>query len=190
MSIATVPAPCPAPAPGAVPALGQAPASAAAPAGSPRRPWDLELVVAEATYLAPGIRHVVLRDPDGRPLPSYVPGSHLVIECGGRSNAHSLTGCGDAPDEYGISVLNRPDGRGGSAAVHRLLVGETVRAAAPRSAFAPVATARRHLLIAGGIGITPMLSHLRAALDWGRHAELLYSYRPRRAAHVEEVREL
>jgi ferredoxin-NADP reductase len=113
-----------------------------------------------------------------------------VLECGGRTNAYSLTGSGDAPEEYSISVLHRPDGRGGSSAVHRLLAGERVLASRPRSAFAPAATARRHLLIAGGIGITPMVSHLRAALDWNRPAELLYSYRPGGAAHLDEVRRL
>lgn len=169
------------------------PAAAPARTGRPERLQGksrLELVVARAAYLAPGIRQVVLRDPGNRQLPSYAPGSHLVLECGGRTNAYSLTGPGDAPDEYSISVLHRPEGRGGSSAVHRLLVGERVLASPPRSAFAPVATARRHLLIAGGIGITPLLSHLRAALDWGRPAELLYCYRPDGAAHLEEVRQL
>ncbi|MGO4145653.1 2Fe-2S iron-sulfur cluster-binding protein [Paenarthrobacter sp. YAF11_1] len=150
----------------------------------------LELVVADATYLTQDIREIVLRDPCRQNLPSYAPGSHLVIECEGHANPYSLTGSGDSPAEYRISVLHCPDGRGGSSAVHRLGLGERVRVSLPRSAFPPVASARHHLLIAGGIGITPTLSHLRAAASWGKSAELLYTYRPQQAAHLDEIRDL
>ncbi|MBO1267273.1 PDR/VanB family oxidoreductase [Arthrobacter cavernae] len=153
----------------------------------------LELAVADSKYIAPDIREIVLRRISAgqqEVLPSYIPGSHIVIECGGRANAYSLTGSGDSPEEYRISVQLRPDGRGGSSAVHRFRHGERVKVSGPRSAFPPVATARRHLLIAGGIGITPILSHLRAAAAWGREAELLYSFRPGHAAHLEDIRAL
>ncbi len=150
----------------------------------------LDLVVADSSYQAAGIRELVLRHPGRAILPSFAPGSHIVIECEGHTNAYSLTGSGDFPEEYRISVLYCPDGRGGSAAVHRLMHGEQVRVSAPRSAFPPVANARRHLLFAGGIGITPMVSHLRAAAEWGRDAELLYSYRPGQDAHLSDVQAL
>jgi ferredoxin-NADP reductase len=150
----------------------------------------LELLVTEAVDEAPGIRSLVLRAPDGARLPSYVPGSHIIIRCGGRSNAYSLTGTGEDPREYPVSVLQVASGNGGSAAIHRLAVGDRVTVSRPRSAFAPVATARRHLLVAGGIGITPMLSHLRAGRRWGRPVELLYSYRPGRGAHLQALRAL
>ena len=89
-----------------------------------------------------------------------------------------------------MSVLNRVDGRGGSRWIHGLSVGDTVAAREPRSAFAPVLRARRHLLIAAGIGITPMVSHLRSARRWGRDARLLYIHRPGRGAHVDEIKAL
>ncbi|WP_171074605.1 PDR/VanB family oxidoreductase [Nonomuraea basaltis] len=152
---------------------------------------DMTLVVQDADLVANGIRSLRLGRPDGGPLPRYVPGSHLVVECGdGRRNAYSLTGSGTASTEYRISVLHKPDGRGGSSWMHRVPVGDTVRVTAPRSAFAPVATARRHLLIAGGIGVTPLLSHTRAAAEWGRPFTLLYGYRPGAGAHLDELREL
>jgi ferredoxin-NADP reductase len=69
-------------------------------------------------------------------------------------------------------------------------VGDVVVADRPRSAFAPVSTARHHLLIAGGIGITPMLSHAREAVRWRRDFTLLYGHRPGAAAHLEELRQL
>ena len=58
--------------------------------------------------------------------------------------------------------------------MHGLAVGQRLRASSPRSAFAPIANARAHLMIAGGIGITPFLSHLEAARNLGRRVELLY----------------
>jgi dimethylamine monooxygenase subunit B len=147
----------------------------------------LLLEVAAVGDAAPGVRTVALRRPDGGLLQGYAPGSHLVLECGDRRNAYSLTGDGMPAEEYRISVLLCPDGAGGSASVHRLRPGDVVATSRPRSAFAPVSTARHHLLVAGGIGITPMLSHARAALRWGRSFTLLYGHRPGAGAHRDEL---
>ena len=164
--------------------------SPTAPAGARdfRRP--LRLRVVDVRPAAAGIRSVTFVDADGHPLPGHPAGSHLVLTCGERRNAYSITSPGSAPESYTISVLLVPTGRGGSQWVHRLQVGDVVGAARPRSAFAPVATARHHLLIAGGIGITPMLAHAREAVRWGRDFTLLYGYRPGAGAHLPELREL
>lgn len=136
----------------------------------------------------PGIRTMTLARRDRGPLPSFTPGSHLVIEYPGGANAYSLTGETAAPREYVVSVLDCADGRGGSRWIHReLSVGDTVCVREPRSAFAPVLRARRHLLIAAGIGITPMVSHLRSARRWGRDVQLLYIHREGRGAYVDEI---
>ena len=148
---------------------------------------ELLLEVAAVTDAAPGIRALTLRDPGGSLLPGHAPGSHVVLSCGERRNAYSLTGDGAPSPECRISVLLCPDGAGGSAFVHSLAVGDLVSVSRPRSAFAPVATARHHVLVAGGIGITPMLSHARAAVRWGRSFELLYGHRPGAGAHREEL---
>ncbi|NKX51828.1 oxidoreductase, partial [Arthrobacter deserti] len=44
----------------------------------------------------------------------------------------------------------------------------------PRSLFAPVSSGRHHVLVAGGIGVTPLLSHAQAAVRWGRSFEFIY----------------
>lgn len=156
----------------------------------------LKLVVAAIDDTIADIRTLTLRHPDDAPLPSFTPGSHLVIECGGRgapANAYSLTGDGISPDVYVISVLRAgADGApSGSRWIHEeLAVGDTVAARPPRSAFAPVLRAHRHLLVAAGIGITPMVSHLRSSRRWGRDTRLLYLHRPGRHAYVDTVREL
>jgi ferredoxin-NADP reductase len=150
----------------------------------------LDLVLATVEDQTAAVRSFTLRDPDGAVLPGYVPGSHIMVECGPKANAYSLTGSGTHPSEYTISVLRIDSGDGGSAALHGLSPGDQVRVSPPRSAFAPVANARRHVLVAAGIGITPILSHARAAAEWGRNIRVLYSYRPGAAAHLEDMRRL
>ncbi|WP_445169777.1 PDR/VanB family oxidoreductase [Mycolicibacterium sp. Dal123E01] len=151
----------------------------------------MTLVVVGVDDHVPGIRTLTLAPPDRSVLPSFTPGSHLVIQCAGGANAYSLTGATTAPRDYVVSVLECPRGRGGSRWIHQsLAVGATVEAHLPRSAFAPVLRARRHLLIAAGIGITPMVSHLRSARRWGRDARLLYIHREGRGAYLDEIRSL
>ncbi|HXR44329.1 MAG TPA: oxidoreductase, partial [Pseudolysinimonas sp.] len=123
-------------------------------------PDGMELVVESTVAQTHRVRSFILRRPDGGRLPSFTPGSHVVVHTGGRRNAYSLTGPASAPSFYSISVLRLDGGLGGSVALHELTPGERVLVSHPRSAFAPVATARHHLLIAAGVGITPMLSHV------------------------------
>jgi dimethylamine monooxygenase subunit B len=152
---------------------------------------SLELTVTAIDDGVPTIRTLTLARQDRTPLPSFTPGSHIVLQCGGVTNAYSLTGDSVAPAEYVISVLDCPNGAGGSRWVHReLAVGDVVSVAPPRSAFAPVLRARRHLFVAAGIGITPMISHLRSARRWGRETQVLYVHRSGRGAYVDETKAL
>lgn len=150
---------------------------------------NLDLVVVRACQVAPDIREVVLARADRGLLPPYPPGSHVIVECGTQRNAYSLTGSGMAPSEYAIAVL-RKHGGAGSEHMHRIQVGDTVRVTTPRNAFPLVNTARRHLLIAGGIGITPLLSHARHAVRWGCDVQLLYRHRPGAGAYLVELEAL
>ena len=150
----------------------------------------LQLEVTDVTRQTESIVSITFADSSGASLPSYVPGSHLVVQCGTGANAYSLTGSGTAPSEYTISVLQVADGAGGSLAMHRLAPGDLVYVSRPRSAFAPAATARHFLLVAAGIGITPVLSHARACAEWGIAADLIYVHRPGAGAHVTEAKEL
>ena len=168
------------------------PAPVTPPAQPPgRRRAELELVVAAAVPLAPGIRQLTLVASDGAPLPSHPPGANLGLRWRpGRINSYSLTGDGDSPAAYQVSVLNVDGGAGGSAWAHALREGTRVGAIAPRSGFIPAAKARRHLLIAGGIGITPLLSHARWHVRWKNDFALYYVHRKGRAPHLDELRDL
>ncbi len=158
----------------------------------------LKLTVAAVDDSVGGVRTLTLTHVDDAALPSFTPGSHIVVECeapGRPANAYSLTGDAVAPEAYVISVLRRAGETGGAPSgsqwIHdELAVGDTLIARPPRSAFAPVLRARRHLLVAAGIGITPMISHLRSARLWGRDARLLYIHRVGRGAYLDTIRDL
>ncbi|WP_349827387.1 PDR/VanB family oxidoreductase [Brevibacterium litoralis] len=94
------------------------------------------------------------------------------------------------PTSYTIAMLRQDTGRGGSRWVHTLRPGDRVRTSRPRGAFPPVATSRKHLLVAGGIGVTPVLSHARAAARAGRPVQVLYRFRPDAGSHLADLQEL
>ncbi|MBD0024000.1 2Fe-2S iron-sulfur cluster binding domain-containing protein [Gordonia pseudamarae] len=150
-----------------------------------------EMRVVEITELTAGIKHFRFAAPDGSMLTPYAPGSHIIItigDGGDRRNAYSLVDDGMYPTTYAISVLRRGEG-GGSDWLHEHLVpGMAVEIEGPRSMFAPVGDQRHALLVAGGVGVTPVLSHARALLRDGNTAEIVYSYRPGHAAHLEDLR--
>ena len=130
-----------------------------------------KLILAEP---APGVRTIRLVPAAGTRLAPYAPGSHVEVECGDVRNAYSLIGDPRDTASYAISVLRCEDGSGGSRYLHDAVSrGDVLRVSAPKSAFAPPASARRHLLVAAGIGITPFLSYARSfartGADWALH---------------------
>ncbi|WP_197065088.1 ferredoxin reductase, partial [Delftia sp. ZNC0008] len=113
-----------------------------------------------------GVLRLRLKAADGHALPRWTPGSHIDLQCGdtGLSRQYSL--CGDPQDtgSYEIAVLRETNGRGGSAWVHEHLHrGATVQVRGPRNHF-PLDEGASHLiLVAGGIGITPISAMARRA---------------------------
>ncbi|MER5428568.1 PDR/VanB family oxidoreductase [Streptomyces sp. NPDC002588] len=147
-------------------------------------PAPTTLTVAARTLASEGVVSLTLRRPDGGALPSWTPGAHIdvILEGdGGGDLIRQYSLCGH-PAERGawqIAVLREPGGRGGSAYVHdRLREGATVRVRGPRNNF-PLRPAARHLFIAGGIGITPVLPMVEAAEAAGADWRLLYGGRTR-----------
>ncbi|WP_343738450.1 cytochrome P450/oxidoreductase [Achromobacter sp.] len=140
------------------------------------------VVVHSAETAADGIVRLRLVSPDGKPLPRWSPGSHIDVECGdtGLSRQYSL--CGD-PAETGvfeIAVLREENGRGGSAWMHaNATPGARLRIRGPRNHFRLDETASKLILIAGGIGITPISAMARRARELGLDYELHYSGRSR-----------
>ena len=100
-----------------------------------------------------------LARPDGAALPGFSAGSHVDVQVpGGVTRQYSL--CNDAAEQhrYRIAVLRDPKTRGGSASMHDAVKeGDTLLISEPRNHF-PLVHAKRTLLFAGGIGVTPLLA--------------------------------
>jgi ferredoxin-NADP reductase len=119
----------------------------------------MELRVRHVKWEAEGVHSLTFVDPAGKDLPPWTPGAHLEIELpSGLVRQYSL--CGDPKDRcrYKVAVLRDPAGRGGSAEIHdTVLTGKVLKVRGPRNRF-ELAYSGNYILIAGGIGITPILA--------------------------------
>lgn len=127
---------------------------------------EILLQVAETLALTPRVSAYRLVSPHGERLPAWSAGAHLNFRLpSGRSRCYSL--CGDPANaaEYWVAVQREENGDGGSLEVAETFArGVVVRADPPKNGFPVAENARHHVLIAGGIGITPivaMIHHLR-----------------------------
>lgn len=118
----------------------------------------LQVRVARREAEAEGIARFELVSADGAPLPAFTAGSHVDVLLGdGLTRQYSLCGHPADRSRYQLGVLLDPASRGGSRAMHALAEGATLAISAPRNHFELAADARHHLLLAGGIGVTPLL---------------------------------
>ena len=131
--------------------------------------------------------------PDGAELPPFEPGAHVDVEIGpDLIRQYSL--CSDPADRsrYRLAVLREPTSRGGSQGVHdHFHEGRTIRIGRPRNLF-PLHVGKRHtVLVAGGIGITPLLAMAYRLHSLGAPFTLHYCVRSiARAAFLEEIQAL
>ena len=151
--------------------------------------YETDVRVAAKRVEADGVVSLTLHDVGGRALPPWTPGAHVDLILGDApTRQYSL--CGDPADhgEYRVGVLRDPNGRGGSLHVHdRLRTGDVVRIRGPRNNF-ELAPAPRYLFIAGGIGITPILTMIRSAEAAGAQWRLVYGGRQRASmAFLDEL---
>lgn len=112
---------------------------------------------------APNILSYRFEALDSGELPAFTAGAHIGLVLPGRLvRYYSLCGSPQNRHEYTIAIQRELQGRGGSKMAHELLrTGKIVKMIAPRNHF-ELASGEHHLLIAGGIGITPMLSMVAA----------------------------
>lgn len=127
---------------------------------------------------------------DGSDLPAFTAGAHIDLHLpGGLVRAYSL--CNDPADRtiYRVAVLRDRNSRGGSVAVHDALQeGQTLTISEPRNLFALDASAPHHLLLGGGIGVTPLMSMAYALQTSGASHAMVWSFPSRsRAAFLEPV---
>ena len=154
------------------------------------RASDVDPVVLARTDVADGLAVLELGLPDGTPLPPWEPGAHVdVLLPSGLVRQYSLCGDPDAPT-WRLGVLREPGGRGGSAELLRIATeGRVLRLAGPRTHFSfDARSAAPALLIAGGIGITPIAPMAALAADAGADYVLHYAGHTGRMALVDELR--
>ncbi|MGX1021095.1 ferredoxin-NADP reductase [Pseudomonas sp. Y3 TE3536] len=140
---------------------------------------SLTLKVEKIESLTPRIRRVVLTTLDNAPLPDFTPGAHIELHIpGGRKQkrAYSIVNL-SARDHYEIAVQLDEQSTGGSKWVHSLVEGQQVEVEIPKNHFPLIAEAEHYVLIAGGIGITPMLSMARALVESEQAFTLHYAGR-------------
>lgn len=152
------------------------------------REFEVDLVVREAEHVAQDVVAITLARPDGETLPDWTPGAHIDLLLGDDlTRQYSLCGRTSDTDSWRVAVLRAPDSRGGSEAVHGLAAGATVRVRGPRNHF-PVVASKHYLFVAGGIGITPLLTMIYEVEAAGAEWELHYGGRARGSmAFLEEL---
>lgn len=150
------------------------------------------LVVRGVRDVARGIRSYELAPPDGGALPPAEAGAHLVLHLpNGLARQYSLCDAAGARESYRIAVLREPGGRGGSTHMHdEVTEGAGLRVSGPLNNFPLAGDAADSLLVAGGIGITPIISMARTLHAQGKAFSLHYCARePEAAAFLGEIGE-
>jgi vanillate O-demethylase ferredoxin subunit len=151
----------------------------------------LELEVGACVLAADGIRTFELVDPTGRSLPPFEAGAHLKVRVGDFIRHYSLANDPAERHRYLLGVLDDPKSRGGSRAIHdQWRSGARVSVSPPVNHFPLSCAARRHILIAGGIGITPIRAMAHRLQASGADFMLHYCAREEsRAAFIQELQD-
>jgi len=132
----------------------------------------IPVVVREVRPVTPLIRQFTLAREDGLPLPPFSAGAHVVVVMPGPArtlrNPYSLMGTSADLSTYDIAVRLSETSRGGSRFMHEAVApGSKLAITPPVNLFPLDKLARRHLLLSGGVGITPVSAHVRELVHGG-----------------------
>lgn len=147
-----------------------------------------ELRVTSVIWKSPSVRAIELRSPDREELPRFTVGAHVDLHLPiGLVRSYSIMNNPSERHHYLLGIAKDPRSRGGSAYVHdHIQVGQCIRVGAPRNLFPLDETAKRSVLLGGGIGITPLVGMAarlhELGLDWTMH----YAVRSREEAAFAE----
>ncbi len=136
---------------------------------------EMKVRVREIRQEAIDVKSFVLVDAGGATLPSFSCGSHIDVNVGGVVRQYSLCNVAGGSDHYRIAVKREPESRGGSRLLHDdVHVDDVLIVSAPRNNFELDRDAGHTLLLAGGIGITPLLSMATTLKSAGASFQLQY----------------
>jgi len=143
-----------------------------------------EIIVHSLRLEAEDVLGIELRPQEGRFLPKFDAGAHIDLHLpNGLLRSYSLINAPGETHRYVIAVLRDKASRGGSVFIHeQLRVGTTLTVSAPRNNFRLNENATHTVLVAGGIGVTPLLCMARRLRQLGKSLELLYFSRARKSA--------
>lgn len=152
------------------------------PVGAPaRKDIARRIRVTGVETVADRIVRLTVEDAHGRALPNWSPGAHIELCVGGYDRKYSLCGV-PGENAYTVAVLREDEGRGGSRYIHDTVKpGMDIRMRGPHNLFRLDEDAEHYLLVAGGIGITPILAMADRLKALGKHYELHYAGRSRAA---------
>ena len=153
----------------------------------------LRLQVQAIRLQADGIHAFELTDLDAALLPPAAAGAHVDVHLpGGLVRSYSLAGDPADRTAWTLGVLREVNGLGGSKAMHQSVrVGDILTVSAPRNSFPLAANAAHTVLLAGGIGITPLKAMAHTLTTDGKSFELHYCARTaRNVAFAAELRAL
>lgn len=158
----------------------------------------MNYVIARVIEHGPTVKEFHVKREDGGKLADWQPGSHIVLCFSGANgkifeNSYSLIGLPEQSEVYRIAVQREALGKGGSRSLHdEMKVGSLVNVSGPFNSFpliVDLSSGPRVLLIAGGIGITPLVSMAYALGKAGVSFELHYLARnPDRIVLIDELR--
>ncbi|MEE4021941.1 PDR/VanB family oxidoreductase [Gordonia sp. PKS22-38] len=135
----------------------------------------MDVIVSDIVQETPSVKTFYLSNPDGTPIGKYTPGAHVdVVGPTAITRQYSLCSRPDGQETFAVAVKREENSRGGSAALHELAVGDSLKISEPRNLLEIVSPAAHHVLVAAGIGITPMLSMARYMDVTGISFELHY----------------
>ncbi len=148
------------------------------------QPSLLRVRVHAITYEAQGINSYEFRQPDGAELPPFAAGAHIDLHmANGLVRSYSLCNPQTDRHRYVVGIQKDRASRGGSTWVHnRLMVGDFIQVSHPRNNFPLAEDAASTLLVAGGIGITPLFCMVQRLVSIGRKFHLVYCARTRQEA--------
>jgi vanillate O-demethylase ferredoxin subunit len=157
-----------------------------------------DLIVTDAYSETPRIRSIQLARRNGEPLPSWEAGAHVKVRLpsGGERSYSLIDASGDAsamtrPRSFRLGVRLEEASGGGSQFMHALKSGDVVSVSAPANNFALQHSAGCVMLLAGGIGVTPIISIATTLVAGGRDFRFIYAGRSKdQLAFLSEIEAL
>jgi ferredoxin-NADP reductase len=144
----------------------------------------LDLIVKSVSPETALIRRIVFARADGAPLPGYAAGAHITLDVPGvGARKYSLVNADTTPSAtahpltYATGVRLEINGGGGSRYIHSLQAGDRLSIEPPQNNFSLKPTTGRTILIAGGIGVTPLISMAAELRASGRPFQFVYAAR-------------